>query len=593
MNIHASLIVAFVVLSSGVTRAAKTDCPRPDLWDRYPQIKKQVDNGLAEMKDYLAACEPEAFVARHPTLAKMARSPDWAQRVRALRAVAALEDPTGIPLLVAAIMDARDEKSLNEAMNPLTMWIATRSPRDRFKPLAPLFLNILVNAQDWPNVRCRCLQALGNLAGRDWLPIIRELLVSRHPAVTNMSDWVIQQVSSRPRTLAARDAIDLILGQNETRYRPSRKELAAIAGKIKRLIQSPPADREEDRVFYSSDIGWHDGWIPMSASLQDKPPDVGRFLRRWRYRDGRVHSVTVVEPGKPPWVEQRVWYGSRGAPILSFRRGPGNRARYCEWGDYDRGGLLRRVVKLNADYALMSVKVFDNGPKYCRTVIREFDARGRLRRITRYADNKVTCADVRRDEAPKVVNQGHRVDFICRMEDYGLAPFYPIGPGPMKVEPNDPPGSALRIMSVKVRPAGVEQQCRAEVVISNGGVGYRPPSGVICDSIMIRIFDSRGRLIFRAGHAWGGMEPWEPLCLNTDTHSNILRAAGGKPFLFPKPGRYTLSITACRGDSGKWTDSKSVTFHVGGDESEFKVLDGPRCRRCRTVRRHDRQLQGR
>ena len=393
--------------------------------------------------------------------------------------------------------------------------------------------------------------------------------------------WVLAAGGCEPSNLPARHpstpppkelTLDLVLGENETTYKPSEKELAAIVEKIKRLIQSPPADREDDRILYSHDIGWHDGWIPTSPSLKDKPPDVD-YVRTWRYRDGRVCSVTVTEPGKPPWVEQRVWCNSLGAPILSFRCYPANEPACFQWGDYDRGGLLRRVVQLKADYSLMSVQVHDNGPKYCWTVIRDFDAQGKLRSITRYADNKVTCTDVTRDEAPKASNSGHRIDFICTMENWGLAPFYPIPTGAMKAEPTDPPGSMLRIMSIKVHPASVEQQCPAEVVISNGGVGYQTPPTVPNDGIVIRIFDSRGRLIFRAGHAWGGLKLEEPLCLNTDTHSNTLRAACGKPFLFPKPGRYTLSITACRGDSGKWTDSKSVTFYVGMDESEFKLLE--------------------
>ncbi|HDZ43847.1 MAG TPA: hypothetical protein ENH80_07900, partial [Phycisphaerae bacterium] len=412
MNVRTPLLVASIVLSSTWARAAETDCPRPDLWDRYPQIKQEVDHGLAKLKDNLAAFEPEVFLAKHPALAKMAQSTNWAQRVRALKAIAALEDPTGIPLLVAGIMDAKDEKSLNEAMHPLTMWIATRSPRDRFKPLAPLFLDILVKTPDWPSVRCRCLQALGNLADSHWLGIIKELLVSRHPAVTNMSPWVIQQVASRRRTrggtgtagaLAYLGAIDLVLGLNATNYKPSEKELAVIVEKIQRLVQSPPADREDDRVFYSQDIGWHDGWIPMSASLQDEPPNVN-YVRTWRYRAGRVCSVTVTEAGRLPWVQQRLWYNSLGAPILSLRYYPANQPSYFRWGDYDRAGLLRRVVQLKADYSLVSVNVYDNGPKYCRTVVREFGAQGRLRSITRYADSKVTYTDVTRDAAPKVVN---------------------------------------------------------------------------------------------------------------------------------------------------------------------------------------------
>jgi len=563
MNACNSLIVASIVLSSTWAPAAEADRPRPDLWDRYPQIRREVDLGMARLDDTLAAFGPKAFSAKHPALARMAKSKDWPQRVRALKAIAALENPSGIPLLVEGIMDARNEKALNEAMTPLTMWIATRSPRDKFKPLAPLFLHILVNSPDWPSVRCRCLQALGNLADREWLPIIKELLVSRHPAVTNMSTWVIQQVSSRSRNRGGAGT-----------GRPSKEELAAIIAKIKRLIQTLPENRKDDRIFYSQAIGWHDGWIPMSPSMQETPPNSNVVLI-WRYRAGRLHSITTTEPCKPSYVSERVWYNSKGAPILEMRNSTSNQPYYFRWGDYDRDGLLRRVVSLQKDYFLERFSVHDNGPKYSQTVIRDFDARGELISITRYADKKVIYTDLRNGAASKLVNHGHRVDFICKLEDFGLAPFYPIPSGPMKAEPNDPPGSMVRIASVQVQPVCVEQQCRAKVVVRNHPADRKAPPTVICDHIMIRIYDTEGRLIFRAGHGWGGLELGKPLCLNTDTHSNTLRAAGGKPFLLPKPGRYTLSITACKGDSGKWTDSKSVTFHVGMDRSEFKVLSSP------------------
>lgn len=562
MNVRNPLIVASILLSSTWVLAAQADGPRPDLWDRYPQIRREVDKGLAKLDDTLAAFEPEAFSAKHPALAQMAKSKDWTQRVRALKAIAALENPAGIPLLVEGIMDAKCEKALNEAMTPLTMWIATRSPRDKFKPLAPLFLNILVNSPDWPSVRCRCLQALGNLADREWLPIIRELLVSRHPAVTNMSTWVIQQVSSRSskRTGAGTG-------------RPSEKELAAIIEKIKRLIKTPLENRKDDRIFYSAGIGWHDGWIPASPSMQEALPNTNVILT-WRYRASRLCSITITEPCKLSSVSERVWYNSKGAPILAASASPNGQLNIFKWGDYDCDGLLRRVVTLYPDYSLARFSVHENGPKYSQTVIRDFDPLDRLLSITRYADKKVIYTDLRNGVAPKVVNHGHRVDLICKMEDFGLAPIYPIPPGPMAAEPNDPPGAMVRIASVQVLPVCVEQQCRAKVVVNNHPADCKAPPTVICDHIMIRIYDSQGRLIFRAGHGWGSLEPGKPLCLNTDTHSNTLRAAGGKPFLLPKPGRYTLSITACKGDSGKWTDSKSVTFHVGLDKSEFEVLDG-------------------
>jgi len=441
MDTKRFLTIALITVSSGsaLARAGQVDCPRPVLWERYPRIKQQVSEGLAKLPDNLAALEPEAFVARYPRLAEMAKSKDWAQRMRALRAIAALEDPAGIPLLVAAIMDARekDEASLNGALNTLTMWIATRAPRDKFKPLAPLFLDILVNAHDWPSVRCRCLQGLGNLADRDWLPIVKDLLVSRHPAVTNKSTWVIQQMSSRPGpgddtranpALPPPCPLDLILRESETRYKPSEHELATIVERIKRLTQSPPTDRDDDQVFYSNNIGWFDNWIPMSPSLKKEPPN-GKYMRTWRYRNGRICSVTLTEAGKPPWVEERVWYNSLGGPILSVDYIPAGKQNQMHWGDYDRNGLLRRVIRLNADYSLSAVRVHDIGSNNCRTIIREFDSQGRLRSITRYAEGKVYYTDVMRDAPEKVVNSGSRTDCMNLLKSTGLAPFYPMPAG--------------------------------------------------------------------------------------------------------------------------------------------------------------------
>lgn len=417
MNVRTPLVVASIVLSSTCAWAAQADCPRPDLWGRYPQIKQEVDQGLAKLKDDLAALEPEAFSVKHPALAKMAKSKDWAERVRALKAVAALENPTGIPLLVAGIMDAKGQKAIHEALNPLTTWIATTSPRERnkFKPLAPLFLNILVNVPDWPSVRCRCLQALGNLADREWLPIIKELLVSRHPAVTNMSTWVIQQVSSRSCTRGGAGT-----------GRPSEKELAAIIETIKRLIQKPLEKRKDDRIFYSDGVAWrHDGWIPTSPSMQETPPNASAILI-WRYRAGRLYSITITVPCKPSYVSERFWYNSRGAPILSVHNSVNGQPCYFQWGDYDRNGLLRRVVNLETDYSLDRYAIHDNGPKYSRTVIRNFDAQARLTSIFRYADNKMVYTDIRNGTAPRVFNRGRRIDYICRLKALNLAPIYPI-----------------------------------------------------------------------------------------------------------------------------------------------------------------------
>lgn len=435
MNRHRFLIIASVVLSSSCAWASRADRPRPDLWERYPRIKQQVDRGLAKLEGALAAFEPEAFAARHPALARMARSADWEQRVRALRAIAALENPAGIPLLVAGIRDAKERQWLACAMHPLTLWIAGRSPRDRFKPLAPLFLDLLVKAQDWPSVRCHCLLAVGNLAGREWLPIVRDLSASRHPAVTHRATWAIQQLSSRP---VSKDWLDLTGSstpdapcERPTSCTLSEKERAAIvANVLLRTIRCDvPAEADGDKVLYSSDISWFDGWIPMSPSL-DSLPTEGIWNYKWRYRAGRVVCCTACPPDAPPYLEQRVWYNRHGAPVCSARYRKDGKPLYIFWADYDDDGLLRRVVELRSDCSPRFVNTFENGPAYRGTIHRRFGADGKLQSTTRYVGGQMIHTNVACGGPTRVHGRVRRVEVINRMTGYGLASFYPIPPAP-------------------------------------------------------------------------------------------------------------------------------------------------------------------
>ena len=190
----------------------KADRPHPEIWRKYPNLKKKLDADLGRMKTYLKSLEPGAFAARHPELVKMAKSDDPQQRVRAIKAISALRDKSSLSVVVAAI-----EKEKTPHRNPrgylicrveclscLTTWVYDAYHPDRkvpreLAPLLPLFVKMLVETGD---KRSYCFQAIGCLAGPEWLPLLKDLSASRHPAVTHWSAWALKEITKRAQPAA-------------------------------------------------------------------------------------------------------------------------------------------------------------------------------------------------------------------------------------------------------------------------------------------------------------------------------------------------------------------------------------------------------
>lgn len=194
---------------------SKADMPCPEIWRKYPHLKEKLDADLSRMEKYLKSLEPEAFAAKHPELVKMAKSDNPLQRARAIKAISALRDKSALSIVVAAMkkcnLSREGPQSLRLAnLQPLlslTDWIYDayhpdrKTPRE-LAPLLPLFVKMLVEAGDKPNVRCCYFQAIGCLAGPEWLPLVKDLSASRHPAVTHWSAWAVKEVAKRARPTA-------------------------------------------------------------------------------------------------------------------------------------------------------------------------------------------------------------------------------------------------------------------------------------------------------------------------------------------------------------------------------------------------------
>jgi len=109
---------------------------------------------------------------------------------------------SGVPILVAPIASPGSRDKFHAAMC-LSDWVygsyhaGERKVPGQFAPLLAVFVKTLVDANDEPNVRARCFMVIGSLAGPEWLPLVKDLSGSRHPAVTRWSGWAVKQLIKR------------------------------------------------------------------------------------------------------------------------------------------------------------------------------------------------------------------------------------------------------------------------------------------------------------------------------------------------------------------------------------------------------------
>ncbi len=561
------LICTLVVIAGTTVVGApeEPDRPRPGIWRAHPALKKAFDSELAALPAYLRKLEGEAFAANYGKLAEQARFGDAEQRDRALKAIGALREETGIPILAAAIRDREPGSGDGlQATMMLATWIHDayhadgRKPPASFRPLLALFVRTLVEAGDEPNVRAYCHQAVGCLAEPRWLPLVKDLADSRHPAVTHWSSWAVGQIEARCRSRRA----DPLM---KASYVVPAAEVVSMRQAIRRILATeggPPAGQD---VWYSEGIAHFDHWIPLPGTPQRDRPDRPEHWE-WRYRDGRVTEARLVTGGKGE-RKYRVWYDEACRPVLCLNEGPDVAARYI-WGDYDKNGLLRRITRLTDDFEVFTVTRFVNEGIYDATTTYAYDTKGKPYFRTRSAPEGLYVLD-RGSSTEKRVNSGSRRWWLRRLERYGLASIYPI-----PRQPYDPRNVRLVIGELTVDPAIVERQCTGSLVVRNVGPSYPDPADVVGPYYMLQIHDAAGKLIFRAGGSWGGpMEAGAEQKLTFDTHSNTLPGAGGRAFLLPKVGPHTLRVTLHPGQLKKTLDEKTVPLTVALRPTPDRLTD--------------------
>jgi hypothetical protein len=172
------------------------------IWARHPVLARRRVAGLKELKLWIERLEPDAFEDRYPGIVKLGSSATKDDRLRAMRAVAALHETSGIPFLVKGVRAADHVEEL-EATKLLADWVYAEYQLHRRRvplplaPLLPLFIDKVVESEGKPNVRASCCQAIGCLADAEWLPWLRDVGKSRHGAVEHWAQWAAQELERR------------------------------------------------------------------------------------------------------------------------------------------------------------------------------------------------------------------------------------------------------------------------------------------------------------------------------------------------------------------------------------------------------------
>ena len=128
----------------------------------------------------------------------------------------------------------------------------------------------------------------------------------------------------------------------------------------------------------------------------------------------------------------------------------------------------------------------------------------------------------------------------------------------------DPARIRMKIGTFQFNPPKVDAQCIGTLVILNTGPGYEQDPTHVLPYWVLTIADDKGTEIHRAGGSWAGpVKTGESKSLTFDTHSNSVPGAQGKPFFFPRPGKYTVTMSIFPGgDVLTPVDTKPVEVEV-------------------------------
>lgn len=209
---------------------------------------------------------------------------------------------------------------------------------------------------------------------------------------------------------------------------------------IRRWIANPLIPSGDEFSLYEFGVGTLDHWLHYGPRPRATPPDTPTY-HEMVYRDGYPTEVYRHEAGARKII-LRVYYSENTIPVCSVGYGPDEKATWFAHLTYEPSGLIRHVVRLNANGEPSRGVCHAHEGIYVRTesidynFLRAGTASGR----TLHEGDRVYR--IESDGSRKEVNRGAHLWWLTRLSSFGVKPLYPLPPG-FTVPPFDRRGTPI------------------------------------------------------------------------------------------------------------------------------------------------------
>lgn len=184
--------------------------------------------------------------------------------------------------------------------------------------------------------------------------------------------------------------------------------------------QQLPQSRSDTKVFYATGISHFDGFIPFNPFLKEAA-EPNKPSVRFTFHDGRISSAETLDQAGQLLESWVVWNNRAGAPVLTaYRNKDGSYGIYL-YAEYDSSGKIQKTYSFNGSFKLLLYNVFSYGNEL--TSIQEYDSKSKPRMQTIYDHGDLYLVLDGQKQLPAHVDRNQE---ICRLEQFGLKPLYPV-----------------------------------------------------------------------------------------------------------------------------------------------------------------------
>jgi hypothetical protein len=189
----------------------KSDAPRHD----ETKLKKDCEKLLASLK-------PQDLARKYSPAVAALKSQDPQEQIEALQRLTRGGDPNALPLMVS-LLEAQDPLVRIRAAGAVSQLVEQYTLRRRcdprfgdrvvLKPLSPSDLDLrplawlvvqMLRKPDDGNTHVYAAVLIRYLELREFVPDLRPLLQSRHPAVSTKAKWALEELADRQDPMKSR-----------------------------------------------------------------------------------------------------------------------------------------------------------------------------------------------------------------------------------------------------------------------------------------------------------------------------------------------------------------------------------------------------